>query len=558
MQAGDKASQTGDIHIAGSDINSQGLTTLLAGRDLNITSVEQSSSSSSFSQTTKQANGLGKAVGTVLTGAALVNGGLPTADVLAGAALLTKKNSQNQSQQSATQAIGSQISAGSLATDSGRDTTLQGATLVADGDIALHAGRNLNLLPGAHTQAKQTAASSKTSGFVGDLWQPALGVVKQSNDGKQAATTQAGSQLASLAGNVSLTAGGKYTQTGSSVLAPKGNIDIAARQVLIDAAHDTSQGSDHSSYSKTAVGGSVSVPLLNAVQGVAQTAQSAGKTQDKRMQALAGLNAALQAQEAMGAVQDLASGKVGFKVSVSLSNTRRDNTTEQSASTAVGSQVAAGGLVSLQATGAGKDSTLAVVGSDISAGGKISLKADGAIDLQAAQSTSEQHSKNSNSGASLGIGFAMGGTQNGFTLDVSASKGKGRADGSDLTQVNTHVSGQQIDLQSGGDTNLKGAVIKADQVTGNIGGNLNVQSLQDKSSYAAKQESAGFSASICVPPFCAGASTVSVSVSQAKAQGDFQSVTEQSGIKAGDQGFQLDVKGGTTLTGAAITSTQAE
>jgi filamentous hemagglutinin len=48
-----------------------------------------------------------------------------------------------------------------------------------------------------------------------------------------------------------------------------------------------------------------------------------------------------------------------------------------------------------------------------------------------------------------------------------------------------------------------------------------------------------------------------VSVSQAKAQGGFQSVTEQSGIKAGDQGFQLDVKGGTTLTGAAITSTQA-
>ncbi|HEY9105619.1 MAG TPA: hemagglutinin repeat-containing protein, partial [Roseateles sp.] len=180
-----------------------------------------------------------------------------------------------------------------------------------------------------------------------------------------------------------------------------------------------------------------------------------------------------------------------------------------------------------------------------------------AIDLQAAQSTSEQHSKNSSSGASVGIGFAMGGTQNGFTLDVSASKGRGRADGSDLTQVNTHVSGQQVDLQSGGDTNLKGAVIKADQVTGNIGGNLNVQSLQDKSSYAAKQESAGFSASICVPSFCAGASTVSVSVSQAKAQGDFQSVTEQSGIKAGDQGFQLDVKGGTTLTGAAITSTQA-
>jgi len=32
---------------------------------------------------------------------------------------------------------------------------------------------------------------------------------------------------------------------------------------------------------------------------------------------------------------------------------------------------------------------------------------------------------------------------------------------------------------SGGDTTLKGAVVKADQVTANVGGNLNIESLQD-------------------------------------------------------------------------------
>ena len=73
------------------------------------------------------------------------------------------------------------------------------------------------------------------------------------------------------------------------------------------------------------------------------------------------------------------------------------------------------------------------------------------LQLTAGQSTSEQHSKNSSSGASVSIGFAMGGQQNGFTLDVSASKGHGHRDGRDTTQVNTHVSGQQIDLRSGDD-----------------------------------------------------------------------------------------------------------
>ena len=52
-----------DITIAGSSITSQGQTQLLAGRDLNITSVEQSSSDSSYSQTVKRASGFANALG---------------------------------------------------------------------------------------------------------------------------------------------------------------------------------------------------------------------------------------------------------------------------------------------------------------------------------------------------------------------------------------------------------------------------------------------------------------------------------------------------------------
>lgn len=38
--------------------------------------------------------------------------------------------------------------------------------------------------------------------------------------------------------------------------------------------------------------------------------------------------------------------------------------------------------------------------------------------------------------------------------------------------------GQRLTLQSGADTTLKGAVAKDQQVTANVGGNLNAQSLQ--------------------------------------------------------------------------------
>jgi filamentous hemagglutinin len=49
----------------------------------------------------------------------------------------------------------------------------------------------------------------------------------------------------------------------------------------------------------------------------------------------------------------------------------------------------------------------------------------------------------------------------------------------------------------------------------------------------------------------------SLNYGQERINSDYASVTEQSGIRAGDNGFQVDVKGDTTLTGGAITSTQA-
>src|SRR4029450_13041535 len=74
---------------------------------------------------------------------------------------------------------------------------------------------------------------------------------------------------------------------------------------------------------------------------------------------------------------------------------------------------------------------------------------------------------------------------------------------------------------------------------------------------AARQQTPGAGPSLCVPPLCYGASTASASYANAKVQGEHSSVAQQSGIKAGDQGFQLQVNGSTDLKGGVISSTQA-
>lgn len=105
------------------------------------------------------------------------------------------------------------------------------------------------------------------------------------------------------------------------------------------------------------------------------------------------------------------------------------------------------------------------------------------MNLLAAENTASQHSTNKSSGASIGIGFAIGGQQNGFTLDFAASQARGNSDGDDVTYSNTHVSaGDVVKVTSGGDTNIKGGVITGKTVQADVGGDLNVESLQDSSS----------------------------------------------------------------------------
>nr|BFE94923.1 hypothetical protein GCM10020185_54590 [Pseudomonas brassicacearum subsp. brassicacearum] len=112
-------------------------------------------------------------------------------------------------------------------------------------------------------------------------------------------------------------------------------------------------------------------------------------------------------------------------------------------------------------------------------------------------------------------------------------------------------------LSSGGDTNLKGAVASGKQVLADIGGDLNIESLQDTNTYVVDEKSLGVGISLCIPPFCLGMSSVSGasgSFGATDIDSNYASVTEQSGIKAGDDGFDIRVGGNTDLVGAVIAS----
>jgi filamentous hemagglutinin len=163
----------------------------------------------------------------------------------------------------------------------------------------------------------------------------------------------------------------------------------------------------------------------------------------------------------------------GINLSISIGTSAGQSKSLQKSDSAEGSTVMAGGNTQIAARGAVQDSTLTVQGSDIRAGNKLSLSADNAIRLQAAQNTAEQRSTNTSSSGSIGIGFALGGAQNGFTLQASASAARGNADGNDVRWRISHIeAGNTLALKSGGDTTVRGAVAAGQQVSAEIGGNL--------------------------------------------------------------------------------------
>ena len=353
---------------------------------------------------------------------------------------------------------------------------------------------------------------------------------------------------------MSISAGKTYTQTGSDVLTPNGNIAISAKAVTINEARETGSQSTEQKFKQSGLTVALTSPVISALQMANNQINAAGNTSSSRMQALAAANAAINLKQGAGQVQDaLGKGDAtgGAGISVSLGSSSSQSNSQSSADNAKGSNLSAGGNIRIAAVGDGTNSNLTVQGSDIKAVGTTALKADNQVNLLAAQNTTQESSASNSKSASIGLAISTQGV--GFT--ASASKATGQGAGNGTTYTNSHVEGQNVTIDSGGDTTLKGATVTGKQVTANVGGNLDIESLQDQNQYKESSKSAG--GSVMVGITSTGPASGNLNLGKTSINSTYTSVNEQSAIRAGDGGFNVNVQGKTTLTGAQITSTQA-
>jgi filamentous hemagglutinin len=459
--------------------------------------------------------------------------------------------------QTSVRSLGSVISADGVNVASGKDVNVTGSTVVGTNDVTLKAARDVNIKTSQDTVESSNYYQKKETGLMSNGGLSMSVGSRSMTDREQSSTvTNNASTIGALNGNLSIQAGNNVNGT-AAILHAGNDVEVSGKRVKLDSAYDTMSQAEQQQYRQAGVTVGVSSPVIALAQTGKQMAEAAGKTKgDARLIALAAATTGLAAKNSYDATDggDPTSVAKSVGVNISLGASKSDNQSQAQSSTAVGGTVSAGRNVSIKATGAGADSQIDVIGNTISAGGNAKLAADGKVNLLAAESTSSQHS--TNSGGNFGVGVSIGfGKQSGIAFTAGVAGNRGKADGDSVGWTNTHVTaGNTLTIESGGDTNLKGAVASGKQVVTNVGGNLNVESLQDIDHYDSKQQSAGVSVRVCVPPLCTGSSSVAANVAQQKMRSDYAAVGEQSGIKAGDGGFQVDVKGNTDLKGGVIAS----
>ncbi|ELY4855626.1 hemagglutinin repeat-containing protein [Cronobacter turicensis] len=473
---------------------------------------------------------------------------------------LKKTTTHTVSEQSATREAGTLLSGDNVTLKAGEDLLVKGSAVAGDGNVALSAGKNVEIAAATNTDSNWQLKEKKKSGLMGSGGIGfTIGSSKTRHELKEKGTTQSQSvsTVGSTGGNVTVTAGEQARVSGADLVAGK-NLTLTGDSVVIEPGHDKRTSDQKFEQKSSGLTVALTGAVVDAVNNAVTAAKDATKQSDSRLAALQATKSVLsgyQAVQGKEMADTTGEPNAGIRVSVSLTTQKSKSEQHQVSDQVTGSTLNAGNNLSINATGKNHGTNsgdIVVAGSSMKAGGDASLNAARDILLTGAANTQKTTGSNSSSGGGVGVSFGVGQGSAGLSVfaNVNAAKGKEKGDGTDWTET-TLDSGGKVSLHSGQDASLIGAQVSGSQVTADIGRNLTITSLQDSNHYDSKQSSVSAGGS-----FTFGSMTGSgyVNFSQDKMHSTFNSVAEQSGIFAGKGGFDVTVGSHTQLNGGAIGS----
>lgn len=477
----------------------------------------------------------------------------------------------------------------------GNDFTLRGSNVTAQNGISVNAGGDVAIVASENESSSYSRTVTKNSGLTGKAYNAGKLTVtyekskKEEESGKTVKSVTT-SSLTSLGGPINIYSGKDVTVSASNITAATGDLSISGENVTIENLFTETDTWAKMRQQAFTIGTSIGLSgKIGSVVGDAYSLDQALKDRqantDGRLDTLWDLYAARKTVNLGKSIYALGSntysilnqkpnsgasdvqpnknifapsnGNFGLKASVTIGTSKSSTDSESHKSGVVASTLQSGGDTTIIARGenSGQAGTgnLSVIGSTVAANGKITLAANNDINLLSAANTLMEKSEDNRSSAAISGSFNLGQKGWGISVGLNGSYTDGEGNGTSVTHRETVINGKEgVEFTSVNDTTLKGTQVIGKSVLGDVGGNLTIISEQDD--IHAYSDSRTVGAGVEIPVWGMQTGSANFDYSYKKGKSDYTSVREQSGIYAGEDGFQLNVGKHTDLIGAVIAS----
>ena len=469
------------------------------------------------------------------------------------------------------------ISGDSISILSGKDTGISASQIIAPHDVTAAAGGNIHISSAPEYESHDYEKQVKKRGLLsGGGLGFTMGSEKRKDRYDSEAVEQVGSTIGSVEGSVHIGAGKNAAILGSEVTAGK-DISISGENINLQHTENTYSSLEKHEMARSGLSVSLGGRTIETVHSIAAPLMRAGEVEDARLKGLYALQAGQTAGQLIREEKDagyvaeslrhnasesanmwekardwdradrIENSRLGkknsFALDIALGSGKSTSEIESTARVIKGSMIHGENTVSVRA-----DKDISVSGSRIE-GKDVNLEAGRHILITAGENSTEEkqntHSTSGNMGVSLGV-EGIQGIRGGY------SSGKGKEEETSRTYEDSRIKAENtLNFVSGKDTAVKGGKLEGDRVKGGVGGSLSLETVQDEKSYHEESHSAGITLSY---DFSHGKSGLSGGLSKENIQSHYESASSQSGIYAGDEGFDISVKDNTHLKGAVIDS----
>ena len=462
--------------------------------------------------------------------------------------LLSSKTTTIKSRDESKTVTASTLSGDAVQITAGGNTNVTGSNVVGTHDVAISSGKDTSISSAEEYEQHDYAKQVKKSGLLsGGGLGFTIGTEKRKDQYRDAVVLQKPSTVGSVSENVSIESGSKVEIGASAVLAGK-DISITGENVQISSKDNVYHSEEKHEYKKSGLTVSATGGAVAVLSDALAYAQKASSARDKQLKALYGAEVYQTIAKGKDVLKDLSGkGMPGVSVEIGTSSFKAENHTKST-------EAMASALIANENVKVQTKSDISMKGSQAS-GHTISFHAGGSIMLDAAEDRSTTDTVQSSKSSQMGMNFMPTGNS------VFAENSKGN--GTEAEIITTHTGSQltaeeKISLESGKDTALRGSRVSAGQVSVQAGGNLSIESLQDTDTYRSQSHSTGSSFSTGTSRATAHHGKWMTGKSEENTDSHYASVTEQAGIHAGANGYDITVKGNTNLTGGLIDSTAAK